>query len=72
VQLTEKLDQLVEDTKRIFLEKNKDEDLQAASLHASRAAAIARRHNLVQTKEGRSVPTALSPTCLITVDDLAV
>lgn len=52
-QLTEELDHLVEDARSIFLAKNKDEDLQKAAIHASRAAQIARRHHLLTSEEGK-------------------
>jgi len=52
-EVAQKIDRLVEDTRRLFLEKNKDEDLQKAALHASRAAQIARRNELLTTPEGR-------------------
>ena len=46
------MEKLAEDTKRIFLEKNREENLQKAAVHASRAGVIARRHQLVQGKDG--------------------
>ncbi len=46
------MDQLIEDARRLFLAKNKDEDLQKAAFHASRAAQIARRNELLTTEEG--------------------
>ena len=52
-QLTEDLDRLVEDARSIFLAKNKDDDLQKAAIHASRAAQIARRHHLLTSEEGK-------------------
>lgn len=61
------MDRLADDSKRVFLDKNREEDMQKAALHASRAAQIARRHKLVSTKEGASA--ALFPqqrwTCLV-------
>jgi hypothetical protein len=48
------MDRLADDSKRVFLDKNREEDMQKAALHASRAAQIARRHKLVSTKEGTS------------------
>lgn len=48
----DQVERLAEHTKRIFLDKNRDEHLQKAALHASRAAQIARRHQLVSTREG--------------------
>ena len=52
-EVAQKVDNLVADARRLFLEKNKDEDLQKAALHASRAAQIARRNELLTTPEGR-------------------
>lgn len=52
-EVAENFDKLLEDTWRLFVEKNKDEDLQKAALHASRAAQIARRNDLLSSPYGR-------------------
>lgn len=50
--LAHSVERLAEDTKRLVMDKNREENLQKMILHASRASEISRRNQLVTTEEG--------------------